>query len=179
MSALLEVDGAEQALRRRAGGRDLSFTVGEGEILGLIGPNGAGKSTVFNLINGVFAPNAGRIVFHGRDITGERPTAWRAPGSRAPTRSCSRFRISTVLENCTVGACFGRDNLPLARGRARSRARSPCSVGLEDRLGDAGRRSSPSPARSGSSSRARSPPGRFSCCSTRCWPASTRPRSSA
>ena len=74
MTALLEVDGLEQALRRRARrASGLSFTISEGEILGLIGPNGAGKSTLFNLINGVIAPDAGRIKFRGADITGARP----------------------------------------------------------------------------------------------------------
>ncbi len=38
---------------------DLSFTIGEGELLGLIGPNGAGKTTVFNLITGVYRPTSG------------------------------------------------------------------------------------------------------------------------
>ncbi len=73
MTALLEL----QKVGKRFGGlqalRDLTFTVNEGEIVGLIGPNGAGKSTLFNLINGVFAPDTGCIVFAGTDITGERP----------------------------------------------------------------------------------------------------------
>jgi len=59
MTALLELE----KVGKRFGGlqalRDLTFTVNEGEILGLIGPNGAGKSTLFNLINGVFAPDTG------------------------------------------------------------------------------------------------------------------------
>ena len=58
MTALLELD----KVSRRFGGllavHNLSFTMREGEILGLIGPNGAGKSTLFNLINGVFTPNS-------------------------------------------------------------------------------------------------------------------------
>jgi ABC-type branched-subunit amino acid transport system ATPase component len=73
MSALLEVSH----LTKRFGGleavSDLSFTVADGEILGLIGPNGAGKSTVFDLINGVYPPNSGRIIFQGKDITGKPP----------------------------------------------------------------------------------------------------------
>ena len=42
---------------------DLSFAIGEGELVGLIGPNGAGKTTVFNLITGVYEPTAGKISF--------------------------------------------------------------------------------------------------------------------
>ena len=73
----------EQALRRPAGRAALSFTVAEGKILGLIGPNGAGKSTVFNLINGVVAPDSGRVMFAGADITGGAALPRRAPRPRA------------------------------------------------------------------------------------------------
>ncbi|HXM85950.1 MAG TPA: ATP-binding cassette domain-containing protein, partial [Stellaceae bacterium] len=63
MSALLEIDN----LSLRFGGvravQGLSFTVNEREILGLIGPNGAGKSTVFNLIDGIYPPDEGRVLF--------------------------------------------------------------------------------------------------------------------
>ena len=48
----------------------VSFTVGKAEFLALIGPNGAGKSTCFNMINGQLKPDAGRILFEGRDIAG-------------------------------------------------------------------------------------------------------------
>ena len=71
--------------------RDVSFDVREGEILGLIGPNGAGKSTLFNLINGVFTPDTGRIMFGGNDITGRKALPRRRiTDSRARIRSCSR-----------------------------------------------------------------------------------------
>lgn len=50
-----------------------SLTVRRGTITGLIGPNGAGKTTVFNNITGFIAPDSGRILFQGIDITGLRP----------------------------------------------------------------------------------------------------------
>jgi branched-chain amino acid transport system ATP-binding protein len=133
MTALLELD----RVSRRFGGllavHNLSFAMREGEILGLIGPNGAGKSTLFNLINGVFAPNSGRIVFAGRDITGERPFMVARCGIARTHQIVQPLTNMTVLENCTVGACFGRDNLPLSR--ATEAARSAASVvGLDDRL---------------------------------------------
>ena len=53
---------------RAVDGVDLS--VARGEILGLIGPNGSGKSTIVNLICGLFAPTAGRVVFNGVDVSG-------------------------------------------------------------------------------------------------------------
>ncbi len=117
---------------------DLSFTVHEGEILGLIGPNGAGKSTLFNLINGVFAPDTGRIVFGGTDITGEKPYRIARRGLARTHQIVQPLTNMTVLENCTVGACFGRENLPLARAREAARE-AIAVVGLEDRIGDARR----------------------------------------
>jgi len=115
MTALLELD----RVTRRFGGllavHNLSFAMREGEILGLIGPNGAGKSTLFNLINGVFPPNSGRIVFAGADITGERPFLVARHGIARTHQIVQPLTNMTVLENCTVGACFGRENLPLAQ----------------------------------------------------------------
>jgi branched-chain amino acid transport system ATP-binding protein len=133
MTAILELD----AVSKRFGGLQavnrLSFGVGAGEILGLIGPNGAGKSTLFNLINGVFAPDSGRIVFGGIDITGAKPYQVARSGLARTHQIVQPLVNMTVLENCTVGACFGRDNLPLAQAREAARE-AAAVVGLEDRL---------------------------------------------
>src|SRR5439155_23510836 len=63
-----------QAVSIRFGGiialDGVSFDVPDGSILGLIGPNGAGKTTMFNCITRMYTPNAGRIVFDGRDLLG-------------------------------------------------------------------------------------------------------------
>ena len=93
---------------------DLSFTLGEGEIFGLIGPNGAGKSTLFNLINGVFTPETGKILFRGADITGEKPFLIARRGLARTHQIVQPLTNMTVADNCTVGACFGRENLPLS-----------------------------------------------------------------
>jgi len=132
MTALLELHKVSKRFGGLQAVRDLSFEVREGEILGLIGPNGAGKSTLFNLINGVFAPDTGRIVFNGAEITGERPYRIARHGLARTHQIVQPLTNMTVLENCTVGACFGRENLPLAR--AREAAREAIAVaGLEDR----------------------------------------------
>jgi len=111
----------------------VSFDVREGEILGLIGPNGAGKSTLFNLVNGVFAPSRGRVKFLGADITGMAPYRVARLGLSRTHQIVQPLAGMNVLDNCTVGACFGRENLPLAR--AREAARQAASfVGLEERL---------------------------------------------
>ena len=133
MTTLLDLQGVS----RRFGGLqavdDLSFSIRAGEILGLIGPNGAGKSTLFNLINGVFPPNAGKIIFDGIDITGAKPFVIARHGLARTHQIVQPLTNMTVLENCTVGACFGRENLPLRR--AQQAAREAITVaGLQDRV---------------------------------------------
>ena len=133
MTALLEVAD----LSKRFGGLQaveaLNFTVAEGEILGLIGPNGAGKSTVFNLINGVFAPSGGRVAFRNADITGAAPYRVARLGLARTHQIVQPFAGMNVLDNCTVGACFGREDLPLARAREAARE-AAALVGLDKRL---------------------------------------------
>jgi branched-chain amino acid transport system ATP-binding protein len=135
MSALLEV----RNLGKRFGGlqavAELSLTVGEGEILGLIGPNGAGKSTAFNLINGIYPPDEGRVIFRGEDITGIAPYLVVRHGIARTHQIVQPLATMSVLENCVVGACFGRENLPLPRAEAVAREVAEI-VGLTDRLGD-------------------------------------------
>ena len=133
MTALLEVTGISKRFGGLQAVHDLSLTVRDGEILGLIGPNGAGKSTVFNLINGVYPPDQGRIVFKGRDITGEPPYRIARHGLARTHQIVQPLMGMTVLENCTVGACFEREHLPL--GPAREAVREVAEiVGLTDRL---------------------------------------------
>jgi branched-chain amino acid transport system ATP-binding protein len=135
LTVLLEGIGLSKHFGGVRAVQDLSFTVEDSEILGLIGPNGAGKSTVFNLINGVYPPDQGKIIFAGADITG-------LPTYRIARRGLARahqivqpLAEMTVLENCMVGACFGRENLPLAHAH-----KAVCEVadlvGLADRLGN-------------------------------------------
>ena len=133
MTALLELDRVSKRFGGLLAVHNLSFAMREGEILGLIGPNGAGKSTLFNLINGVFTPNSGRIVLDGVDITGERPFMVARHGIARTHQIVQPLTNMTVLDNCTVGACFGRENLPLHRASEAARA-AAALVGLDDRL---------------------------------------------
>jgi branched-chain amino acid transport system ATP-binding protein len=132
MNALLEIEKINKHFGGLHAVCDLSFTVNEGEILGLIGPNGAGKSTLFNLINGVYAPDNGRILFRGADITGQKPYKVARHGLARAHQIVQPLTNMTVLNNCTVGACFGRENLSLAQ--AGEAAREAMAItGLEDR----------------------------------------------
>ncbi|WP_020200600.1 ABC transporter ATP-binding protein [Cupriavidus sp. WS] len=82
----------------------LSFSVAANEIVGLIGPNGAGKSTAFNLISGSIAPSGGTVTFHGRDITGQRPSRVVRHGLARTFQSASVYPRATVAENIYRGA---------------------------------------------------------------------------
>jgi branched-chain amino acid transport system ATP-binding protein len=135
MSALLELADLGKSFGGLRAVRDLSFAVGEGEILGLIGPNGAGKSTVFNLINGVEVPDRGSVRFGGVDITGLAPYRIARHGIARAHQIVQPLAALSVRENCMVGACFGRDDLPLARARAVVEEVAAL-VGLAGRLDD-------------------------------------------
>ena len=108
-------------LTKRFGGlqalTDVTFDLHTGEILGLIGPNGAGKTTLFNVINGVYTPERGRVSFRGEDITG-LPSYEVARLGLARTHQVVRpLHELTVRENVMVGACYGREKHSLKEAR--------------------------------------------------------------
>ncbi len=88
---------------------DVTFSVPEGEILGLIGPNGAGKTSLFNVIDGVYKPNKGRIIFREQDVTGSRPYHMAHLGLARTHQIMRPLNELTVQENVMAGACFGRE----------------------------------------------------------------------
>jgi branched-chain amino acid transport system ATP-binding protein len=133
MTALLELKDVSKSFGGVQAVRDLSFDVREGEILGLIGPNGAGKSTLFNLINGVYRPDTGSVTFQGTDITGDKPYKVARRGIARAHQIVQPLGALSVLDNCTVGACFGREDLPLAQAREAAFEVAQ-TVGLGDRL---------------------------------------------
>ena len=98
---------------------DLSFSVDDGEAVGIVGPNGAGKTTLLSLIAGELYPDRGDITYDGHDITRTRPDA-RAKAGIARTAQIPRpFEGLTVFENVLVGATFGtRESRRAATGRA-------------------------------------------------------------
>lgn len=70
MSNLFEVKKLSKSFYRFKVLRNVSFELGESEIVGLIGPNGSGKTTLFNCVTGIHDPDSGYVKFKGRDITG-------------------------------------------------------------------------------------------------------------
>jgi len=103
VTALLEVCGVHKSYGaiRAVGG--VSFDVAAGEILGVIGPNGSGKTTLFNAILGQIAPDAGRVLLDGQEIT------------RLPPLQLARRGIGRTFQTLQVfGRLSVRDNLVVA-----------------------------------------------------------------
>ena len=87
---------------------DVSFSVNEGEIVGLIGPNGAGKTTLFNVITGIYRPNDGLIRYRDRDLVGLKPHQVCRQGIARTFQLVRIIPSMTVLENVLVGAIYGK-----------------------------------------------------------------------
>jgi len=118
MSTLLVVDGAAKSFRGLKAVQNASFEVPQGAIVGLIGPNGAGKTTLFNLIAGVFAPDAGTIAFDGRSIGGLRPDEVCRAGIGRTFQIVKPFAGLSVLDNIVVGALVRTKHVAEARAVA-------------------------------------------------------------
>ena len=103
MNGLLEASG----ISKRFGGvqalTEVGFSIAAGEIYGLIGPNGAGKTTLFNLLTGIYPPDAGRFVFDGRTISGLKPNEIAARGIARTFQNIRLFAGLSALENVMIG----------------------------------------------------------------------------
>ncbi len=109
----------------------VSFALAEGSITALIGPNGAGKTTLFALISGFLRPDAGMILFDGRNITGEEPHRISALGVARTFQIVQPFARLTVRENIAIGAHLRISGRQEALARAAEIAER---VGLGGRL---------------------------------------------
>lgn len=117
MSAFLEC----RSIRKYFGGltalADVSFSLLQGEILGIIVPNGAGKTTLFNIIAGSLRPNLGSALFEGQDLTALGPERICRLGIARTYQLVRPFPSLTALENALVAVSFGRSELPPRRER--------------------------------------------------------------
>ena len=85
---------------------DVSATFAPGELVGIIGPNGAGKTTFFNAMSGVLAPTSGRLLAHGRDLTGRGPHRFAAHGVARTFQTPRVFPDMPVAANIEFGLKF-------------------------------------------------------------------------
>jgi branched-chain amino acid transport system ATP-binding protein len=99
MTAILQVSN----LTKRFGGlvavNDVSFEVGDREILSVIGPNGAGKSTLFKLISSFLRPSAGEVRFRSQRISGKAPHKVARQGVVRTFQETTIFKSMTVRDN--------------------------------------------------------------------------------
>lgn len=105
--SLLQLEGVSKRFGALTVADEISFSVGEGEALGIIGPNGAGKSTLFNLITGNIAADTGTIRFGGADLTRVPPMARCLSGMGRTFQIPQPFEKLTVFENVLVAGSFG------------------------------------------------------------------------
>jgi branched-chain amino acid transport system ATP-binding protein len=107
--SLLSVDQLDTAYGVVQVTRDVSLTVGEGEIVTIIGPNGAGKSTILRAISGLLKPRRGTITFNGRNVTGLPADRMAALGVVMVPEGRRIFGDLTVRENLRIGAYCRKD----------------------------------------------------------------------
>jgi branched-chain amino acid transport system ATP-binding protein len=126
---VLEVRG----LVKRFGGftavSNVSFTVDQGEILGLIGPNGSGKTTIFNMLSGTLAPTAGSIRFQGREIAGHPPHRIINQGIGRTFQIPRPFRRLSLYDNVVLAGYYGQGRHSRARAEEAAE-RALAMVGL-------------------------------------------------
>jgi branched-chain amino acid transport system ATP-binding protein len=125
--SLLELDGVSKSFGGLVAVADVALAVEPGQIFAMIGPNGAGKSTTFNLISGLLAPDRGRILFDGADVTAVSPAARAHLGIGRTFQVMQPFHDMTFLENVMVGELFGH-RVPKSLDAARRDAEGICEL---------------------------------------------------
>ena len=101
--ALLEVKNLSISFGGLKAVDGFQIDIEKGQLYGLIGPNGAGKTTVFNLLTGVYKPNAGSIVLDGKNITGRSNIQINQDGVARTFQNIRLFKDMSVLDNVKAG----------------------------------------------------------------------------
>jgi branched-chain amino acid transport system permease protein len=103
-AALLEIENLSRAFGGLKAVSEVSFSITEGEILGVIGPNGAGKTTLFNVLNGVLAADEGSALLAGQRMLGRKTFEVCRMGVGRTFQVVRSFPRLPVLDNVMVGA---------------------------------------------------------------------------
>jgi branched-chain amino acid transport system ATP-binding protein len=126
---LLELKGVTKAFGGLVAVRDFDLTVRPGEVASIIGPNGAGKTTLFNVITGLYEPDAGHITLEGRSIVGLRPNRIVRLGIARTFQNIRLFKDLSVLENVMAGRhCRTRAGAIAALVRPSSQQREEADI---------------------------------------------------
>jgi branched-chain amino acid transport system ATP-binding protein len=116
---LLELDGVSLAFGGLKVVSDLDVHVEEGEIVSVIGPNGAGKTTLFNLITGIYRPDAGTIRLGEKDLIGLQPHQITRLGIARTFQTLRLFLNLSVRDN-VMAAAYGRTRAGILRSMLRT-----------------------------------------------------------
>jgi branched-chain amino acid transport system ATP-binding protein len=100
---LLELRGISLSFGGVHALREVEFRIHQGEVCAIIGPNGAGKSSLLNVINGVYAPDAGTIHFGGETRRSMRPHRAAEQGIARTFQNIALFKGMSVLDNVMAG----------------------------------------------------------------------------
>lgn len=128
---LLEVRNVSRAFGGVQAVDDVSFSIAEGDIVGMIGPNGAGKTTITSLLTGMVQPDRGDILLKGESVLGLKPHEICRRGLTKTFQITRPFAGLSATENVMVAALAAGISLRAARERAREILRL---VGLGHRL---------------------------------------------
>lgn len=115
---ILEVRGLSKAFGGLKAVQNVTFSVKEGQILGIIGPNGAGKTTLFNLLCGFVRPDSGEVLLDGVNMAGKPPHVMCAAGLGRTFQVMRPFARMSVADNVVVGAYVHAATDAEARARA-------------------------------------------------------------
>jgi branched-chain amino acid transport system permease protein len=108
---VLEARGITKQFGGIVANRGINFTIKAGELRAIIGPNGAGKSTFFKMLTCEMPPSSGRIIFHGRDITGIGVAKVCQLGLTKSYQVNQLFTRLTLRENVVIAALAERRGL--------------------------------------------------------------------
>jgi branched-chain amino acid transport system ATP-binding protein len=97
----------------------LDLTVNEREVVSVIGPNGAGKTTLFNLITGIYRPDAGEILLEGGSLVGLPPYKITRRGVARTFQTLRLFLNMSVIEN-VMASQYGRTKVDIVRAMLRT-----------------------------------------------------------
>jgi branched-chain amino acid transport system ATP-binding protein len=133
MSALLELRKVSKSFGGVHAVDEISFSLAQGELVGLIGPNGAGKTTVFNLVSGIQPLSQGEILYRGSVISGSSPTHIAKRGIARTFQNIRLFGSLTVMEHVLVAQTCRKAGLralfsPVATAAERTRRRQALEV---------------------------------------------------
>lgn len=111
MNEFLVIKNVYKNFGKLAALNDITFTVNQGEVVGLVGPNGSGKTTLFNIITGFYRASSGQIIFKGQDVSQLPPNKLAEMGMIRTFQIPRPFKELTVHDNVAIGTLFNPERM--------------------------------------------------------------------